>query len=76
MNLIARCESAAVHGRLVREPPHALQPAVRARLEIGLRVSAPDYRQATRLRDEVTVLRVGHASEQAAGWWRRRPPLD
>jgi aspartyl-tRNA(Asn)/glutamyl-tRNA(Gln) amidotransferase subunit A len=25
--------------------------------------------------DEVTVLRAGHAYEQAAGWWRRRPPL-
>lgn len=26
--------------------------------------------------DEATVLRLGHAYEQAAGWWRRRPPLD
>ena len=26
--------------------------------------------------DEVTVLRLGHAYEQAAGWWRRRPALD
>jgi aspartyl-tRNA(Asn)/glutamyl-tRNA(Gln) amidotransferase subunit A len=26
--------------------------------------------------DEATVLRAGHAYEQAAGWWRRRPPLD
>src|SRR5207248_2841737 len=25
---------------------------------------------------EATVLRVGHAYEQAAGWHRRRPPLD
>ena len=160
-NLIARCESAAVHGRLVREQPHALQPAVRARLEIGLQVTASDYLQATRLRarltrafirevfggvdvlvmptipepapalaavkagttdevvrrmgrfsrltrpwnglglpalslpcgvsaaglpvglqvvgrpfDEATVLRAGHAYEQAAGWWRRRPALD
>jgi aspartyl-tRNA(Asn)/glutamyl-tRNA(Gln) amidotransferase subunit A len=25
--------------------------------------------------DEATVLRAGHAYEQAAGWWRRRPPL-
>jgi aspartyl-tRNA(Asn)/glutamyl-tRNA(Gln) amidotransferase subunit A len=24
--------------------------------------------------DEATVLRVGHAYEQAAGWWARRPP--
>jgi aspartyl-tRNA(Asn)/glutamyl-tRNA(Gln) amidotransferase subunit A len=26
--------------------------------------------------DEATVLRAGHAYEQAAGWWRRRPPLE
>jgi aspartyl-tRNA(Asn)/glutamyl-tRNA(Gln) amidotransferase subunit A len=26
--------------------------------------------------DEATVLRAGHAYEQAAGWWERRPPLD
>jgi len=25
--------------------------------------------------DEATVLRAGHAYEQAAGWWRQRPPL-
>lgn len=159
-NLIARCESAAVHARLVREMPHVLQPAVRARLELGLHVSAHDYLQALRLRaratrtflaevlagvdllaaptvpepappltavkagsadeivarmgrfsrltrpwntlglpalslpcgfapdgrpvglqlvgrpfDEATVLRVGHAYEQAAGWHRRRPAL-
>ena len=159
-NVIARCESAAVHARMVRESPHVLQPAVLARLEIGLHVSAHDYLQATRLRaraartfaedvfgrvdvlvaptipepapslaavkagspdeivrrmgrfsrltrpfnalglpalsvpcgfatdgrpvglqlvgrpfDEATVLRAGHAYEQAAGWWRRRPPL-
>jgi aspartyl-tRNA(Asn)/glutamyl-tRNA(Gln) amidotransferase subunit A len=160
-NLIARCESAAVHARLVRETPHLLQPAVRARLELGLAVGAYDYLQAGRLRaratrtfveetlaavdlvaaptipepapaladvkqgtadeivrrmgrfsrltrpwnalglpalsvpcgfapdgrplglqlvgrpfDEATVLRVGHAYEQAAGWHRRRPALD
>jgi aspartyl-tRNA(Asn)/glutamyl-tRNA(Gln) amidotransferase subunit A len=159
-NVIARCESAAVHARVVRESPHVLQPAVRARLEIGLHLSAHDYLQATRLRaratrtfvaevfrevdvlaaptipepapalaavkagsadeivrrmgrfsrltrpwnalglpalsvpcgfaadgrpvglqlvgrpfDEATLLRAGHAYEQAAGWWRRRPPL-
>ncbi len=159
-NVIARCESAAVHARMVRESPHALQPAVRARLEIGFHVSAHDYLQAARLRaratrafvdevfqkvdvlaaptipepapalaavkagspdeivrrmgrfsrltrpwnalgvpalsvpcgfaadgrpvglqligrpfDEATLLRAGHAYEQAAGWWRRRPPL-
>jgi aspartyl-tRNA(Asn)/glutamyl-tRNA(Gln) amidotransferase subunit A len=159
-NVIARSESAAVHARIARESPHALQPAVRARLEVGFHVSAHDYLQAMRLRaratrafvaevfsrvdlvvaptipepapalaaakagppaevvrrmgrfsrltrpwnalglpvlsvpcgftadgrplglqlvgrpfDEVTVLRAGHAYEQAAGWWRRRPPL-
>ena len=26
--------------------------------------------------DEATVLRVGHAYEQATPWHRRRPPLD
>ena len=25
--------------------------------------------------EEATVLRAGHAYEQAAGWWRRRPPI-
>ncbi len=25
--------------------------------------------------DEATLLRAGHAYEQAAGWWRQRPPL-
>ena len=159
-NVIARCESAAVHARIVRESPHVLQPAIRARLEVGFHVSAHDYLQATRLRaratrtfvedvfagvdvlaaptipepapalaavkagspddvvrrmgrfsrltrpwnalglpalslpcgfaadgrpvglqlvgrpfDEATLLRAGHAYEQAAGWWRRRPPL-
>jgi aspartyl-tRNA(Asn)/glutamyl-tRNA(Gln) amidotransferase subunit A len=159
-NVIARCESAAVHARIARESPHALQPAVLARIEIGFHVSAHDYLQATRLRaravrtfvdevfarvdvlvaptipepapalaavkagspdeivrrmgrfsrltrpwnalglpalsvpcgfaadgrpvglqligrpfDEATLLRAGHAYEQAAGWWRRRPPL-
>jgi aspartyl-tRNA(Asn)/glutamyl-tRNA(Gln) amidotransferase subunit A len=159
-NVIARCESAAVHARIVRESPHALQPAVLARLEVGLHVSAHDYLQAMRLRaratrtfvdevfarvdvlvaptipepaptlaavkagspdeivhrmgrfsrltrpwnalglpalsvpcgftadgrpvglqlvgrpfDEATLLRAGHAYEQTAGWWRRRPAL-
>jgi aspartyl-tRNA(Asn)/glutamyl-tRNA(Gln) amidotransferase subunit A len=159
-NLIARCESAAIHTRIARESPHALQPAVRTRLEVGFHVGAHDYLQAMRLRarttrtfvddvfarvdllvaptipepapalaavkagppdeivrrmgrfsrltrpwnalglpalslpcgfvpdgrpvgltligrpfDEATVLRAGHAYEQAAGWWRRRPAL-
>jgi aspartyl-tRNA(Asn)/glutamyl-tRNA(Gln) amidotransferase subunit A len=49
-HLIARAESAAIHTRLIRERPHELQPAVRARLEVGLRVTAHDYLQALRLR--------------------------
>jgi aspartyl-tRNA(Asn)/glutamyl-tRNA(Gln) amidotransferase subunit A len=159
-NVIARSESAAVHARIVRETPHAVQPAVLARVEVGFHVSAHDYLQAARLRaratrtfvedvfarvdllvaptipepapalaaakagppdeivrrmgrfsrltrpwnalglpvlqvpcgftgdgrpvglqlvgrpfDEATVLRAGHAYEQAAGWYRRPPPL-
>ncbi len=53
-NVIARCESAAVHARIVRESPHALQPAVLARLEVGFHVSAHDYLQAARLRARAT----------------------
>jgi aspartyl-tRNA(Asn)/glutamyl-tRNA(Gln) amidotransferase subunit A len=160
VNVLARSESAAVHARILREQPHALQPAVRFRLEIGLHISAFDYLQAARLRarltrafvgevfagvdalvvptipepapaltevkagttaevvrrmgrfsrltrpwnglglpalnvpcgfsaaglpvglqlvgrpfDEPTVFRLGHAYEQAAGWWRQEPPL-
>jgi aspartyl-tRNA(Asn)/glutamyl-tRNA(Gln) amidotransferase subunit A len=148
-----------VHVRLARERPEDVQPVVRGRLELGLRISAHDYLQALRLRarlarhfirevfgeadvlvapvipepaprlahategtvddlaarqgrfarltrsfnglglpalsvpcgfsglglplafqvvgrpfDEATVLRVGHAYEQAAGWQSRRPP--
>ena len=158
--IVARVESAVVHTRILRERPHELQPAVRARLEVGERVSAHDYLQALRLRarlarefmaevfaeadlvlvpatptpapalaevtagdgeaiaarmgrfsrltrpwnglglpvlalpcgfsdaglpigaqlagrpfDEATVLRVGHAYEQAMDWHRRRPAL-
>jgi len=157
---LARSESAAVHARLVRETPQLIQPAVRARLEVGFQVSAHDYLQAIRLRaqatrtfiadvfgevdilltptipepaprladvkagsadevvrrmnrfsrltrpfnalglpaltvpcgfseeglpvglqiagrpfDEATILQVGYAYEQAAGFWRREPPL-
>ncbi|MGH7279119.1 MAG: amidase, partial [Candidatus Rokuibacteriota bacterium] len=160
-NVVARSESATIHARVVRERPHELQPAVRARLEVGLRVSAHDYLQALRLRarlarqfiaevfgdvdalvapvipepapaldavkagsvedivrrmgqfsrltrpfnglglpalsvpcgfsrdgrplafqivgrpfDETTVLALGHAYEQAAGWYARVPPAD
>jgi aspartyl-tRNA(Asn)/glutamyl-tRNA(Gln) amidotransferase subunit A len=160
VNVLARCESAAIHARVLREQPHALQPAVRARLEVGLHISAVDYVQASRLRarlaraflrqvfgavdalamptipepapaiasvkagsideivrrmgrfsrltrpwnglglpalsvpcgfsaaglpiglqlvgrpfDEATLLRLGHAYEEAAGVWSRQPPL-
>ena len=160
-NVISRSEAAAIHVRLLTERPHEVQPAVRARLEVGLRIPAHDYLQALRLRarltrqfvaqvfdevdvvlapvipepapaldaikagsveeviarmgrfsrltrpinalglpalavpcgfssaglplsvqivgrafDEATVLRVGHAYEQATSWHRRRPPLD
>lgn len=53
-NIIARCESAVVHARMVRERPSELQPAVRRRLEIGFQVSAFDYLQAARLRARLT----------------------
>jgi len=160
-NVIARCESAAIHTRLVRERPEEIQPVVRARLELGFQIAAHDYLQALRLRarltrtfirevfaeadvlvapvipepapeiaraiegvpgtvaerqgrfsrltrpfngfglpalalpcgfsdgalplalqivgrpfDEATVLRAGHAYEQAAGWHKRRPALE
>ena len=160
-NVIARSESASLHADVLRATPDRLQPAVRARLETGLRLSAHDYLQALRLRgrlarevvggvlatvdvvacptipeaapaiaqvtagtpaevvqrmgrfsrltrpwnglglpalsvpcgftadgrpfglqlagrpfDEATLLRLGHAYERVAGFWRRRPPLD
>jgi aspartyl-tRNA(Asn)/glutamyl-tRNA(Gln) amidotransferase subunit A len=160
-NVVSRSESSAIHVRLARERPEEVQPVVRARLEIGFRITAYDYLQALRLRarltrefirevfgradllvapvipepapvlaevlagspgavaerqgrfsrltrpfnglglpalsvpcgfsgdgrplalqivgrpfDEATVLRAGHAYEQAAGWFRERPPID
>jgi len=160
-NVISRSEAAAIHARLLRERPEQIQPVVRARLALGLRIPAHDYLQALRLRArltrefvhavfadadvlvapvipepappvthategpveelvarqgrfsrltrsfnglglpalsvpcgfssaglplalqivgrpfaEATVLRVGHAYEQATDWHRRRPPLD
>ena len=38
-----------------------------AGLPIGLQVVGRPF-------DEATILRVGHAYEQAAGFWRRLPP--
>jgi aspartyl-tRNA(Asn)/glutamyl-tRNA(Gln) amidotransferase subunit A len=35
---------------MLKERPHELQPVVRARLEVGLQISAFDYIQALRLR--------------------------
>ena len=52
-NAISRSEAAALHVRLARERPHELQPAVRARLEIGFHISAHDYLQALRLRSRL-----------------------
>jgi len=49
-NVLARAESAVIHSRVLRERPHELGAAVRARLEIGLHISAHDYLQAGRLR--------------------------
>jgi aspartyl-tRNA(Asn)/glutamyl-tRNA(Gln) amidotransferase subunit A len=60
-NVLARSESAALHVRLVRETPHLLQPAVRARLEVGLHVGALDYLQAARLRARLTRAFVDEA---------------
>ncbi len=52
--LISRAESAAIHARILKERPHDLQPVVRARLEVGLQISAFDYIQALRLRARLT----------------------
>jgi len=52
--LIARAESSTLHARILREQPEALQPAVRARLELGMGVPAYDYLQALRLRAKLT----------------------
>jgi len=52
--IIARSESSALHSAMLREQPEALQPTVRARLEVGLAISAHDYLQALRLRSRLT----------------------
>jgi aspartyl-tRNA(Asn)/glutamyl-tRNA(Gln) amidotransferase subunit A len=52
--IISRSEGSAAHGRLARERPEEIQPAVRARLELGFRISAYDYLQALRLRARLT----------------------
>jgi len=53
-NVISRSESATIHSRVLRDRPHELQPAVRARLETGFHISAYDYLQALRLRGRLT----------------------
>ncbi len=53
-NVISRSESATIHSRVLRDRPHELQPAVRARLETGFHISAHDYLQALRLRGRLT----------------------
>jgi aspartyl-tRNA(Asn)/glutamyl-tRNA(Gln) amidotransferase subunit A len=52
--IVSRCEAAAAHARLAREHPEQIQPVVRARLELGFRISAYDYLQALRLRARLT----------------------
>jgi aspartyl-tRNA(Asn)/glutamyl-tRNA(Gln) amidotransferase subunit A len=47
-------EAAAIHSRILKERPGELQPAVLARLAPGLRVSAYDYLQGSRLRARLT----------------------
>jgi aspartyl-tRNA(Asn)/glutamyl-tRNA(Gln) amidotransferase subunit A len=53
-SLVAAVEGTAVHARMLHERPDELQPAVRARLTVGLHVSAHDYLQASRLRARLT----------------------
>jgi aspartyl-tRNA(Asn)/glutamyl-tRNA(Gln) amidotransferase subunit A len=53
--LVSRAESATIHAGIVRERPHELGAAVRARLELGLQVAAHDYLQASRLRVRLTT---------------------
>jgi aspartyl-tRNA(Asn)/glutamyl-tRNA(Gln) amidotransferase subunit A len=53
-NVISRSEAVAIHGRLLRERPHEIQPVVRTRLEVGLEIRAHEYLQALRLRARLT----------------------
>ena len=53
-NVISRSESATIHSRVLRDRPHELQAAVRARLGTGFHISAHDYLQALRLRGRLT----------------------
>ncbi|HSE06110.1 MAG TPA: amidase [Methylomirabilota bacterium] len=49
-NIVSRSEASTIHARLLRERPHEVQPVVRTRLELGMRIPAYDYLQALRLR--------------------------
>ena len=53
-NTMVSAEAAAIHSRVLKERPGDLQPAVLARLAPGLRVSAYDYLQGSRLRAQLT----------------------
>jgi aspartyl-tRNA(Asn)/glutamyl-tRNA(Gln) amidotransferase subunit A len=53
-NMMVSAEAAAIHSRVLRERPGELQPSVLARLAPGLRVSAHDYLQGSRLRARLT----------------------
>jgi len=53
-NVISRSEGTAVHARLLRERPEEIQPVVRARLQLGMSITAHDYLQALRLRASLT----------------------
>ena len=58
-NVIARAEGAVIHERLARERPHELQPAVRARLEVGLTSPRTTSSGGTCARDWAPVRRGG-----------------
>jgi aspartyl-tRNA(Asn)/glutamyl-tRNA(Gln) amidotransferase subunit A len=62
--VIARAEAAAIHHRVLRERPHELGAAVRARLGIGFSISATDYLQALRLRARLTRTFIAEAFER------------
>jgi len=53
-NAMVSAEAATIHSRILKERPGELQPAVLARLAPGLRVSAHDYLQGSRLRARLT----------------------
>jgi aspartyl-tRNA(Asn)/glutamyl-tRNA(Gln) amidotransferase subunit A len=49
-NVMVRAEAATIHRRLLTERPDELQPVVRARLAVGIGVTAHDYLRGARLR--------------------------